>query len=148
MSAKPMSTKRSGSAGGPGAAGQMWMSPKRAPSSDVNTGAALATQPALASASAVPSWPVTMPLTRTRRLPSGRVPSMSEPEMTASVRAPAMIVLEAMSTRAAVVPMPAALGVAAKRSRRLISALTTPEVRRAAPIISVATMRRRVRSLP
>ena len=143
-----MSTKASGSGAVSVGAGHRWMSPKRAPSSDSNSGAAVAVQPASASTSAVPSWPVTMPLTRTRRLPSGRVPSMSVPDMTASVRAPATMVLLAMSTSAALVPMPAALGVVAKRSRRLTSAETTPALRRAAPMISVAMMRRRVRSLP
>ena len=58
------------------------------------------------------------------------------------------MVLVDMSTRTALVPMPAALGVAAKRSRRLTSTPSTPALRREVPASSVARTMRRVRSAP
>jgi len=59
--------------------GQTWMSPKEAPSSERQRGAAVATQPACSSARAVPACPVTMPLTWTPRFPSGRPRGEPEP---------------------------------------------------------------------
>ena len=81
------------------------------PSSALQSGAAVLTQPAAASARDVPARPVVIPSRCTRRLPSGRAAGEALPSATASVREPATMVSVERSTSAALLAIVEAVGV-------------------------------------